>query len=175
MPSGESPLGSLDHSRGAARQAALHRPLLCRGAIPRIRSRIFSLDAALPFLDVGDQIGDIGVLQGGAERRHSRAALFNFCGDVFIGHGIAGHQLRMLKKFLQIRAGLRVLVVAHPTFIEINVFAAPRAAIGNHLVGVEPRRALVIVRVHDFGGAGRRLRLRRRRLRAAHIPHHEKG
>ena len=49
----------------------------------------------------------------------------------------------MLEQLLQIRAGLGVLVVAHPAFIEVNVFAAACAAVGDHLVGIQPRRALV--------------------------------
>jgi hypothetical protein len=167
--------GNFHHARGAARQSALYRPLLRGGAIPGIRPRIFPFDAALSFLDVRDQIGDVRVLQRAAERRHPRPAIPNFRGDIFDGHGIAGHQLRMLEELLQIRASLGVLVVAHPAFIKVNVFAAPRTAVGDHPVGVQPRRALKIVRVHYLGGAGRRRSTRRRRLGTASISLREKG
>jgi hypothetical protein len=47
------------------------------------------------------------------------------------------------------------LVVAHPTLIEINIFAARRPAIGQNLISIQAKGSLQIVRSRgDIRGAG---------------------
>ncbi len=73
----------------------------------------------------------------------------------------------MLIQILQIRTGLGIFVVAHPTFEEINVFATGRAAIGQQFVMIESGRALHIIRVHYLRRG--RQRLLGRRVRRSQI------
>jgi len=51
-----------------------------------------------------------------------------------------------------IRGRFGVLVVAHPTLIEVNVFTARRAAIAQNLIGIQAEGPLEIVRGDVRGG-----------------------
>ena len=111
------------------------------------------MPVAPPFrVKISPQIRNVGIGQAELECRHTRAAVFYFGGD-----GIVAQRGRTLIKIFQQRRGLGVLVVTHPTFVEIYGFAATRAAIGHNPIGIQPQRALEIVR-NDFviGGLGDR-------------------
>src|SRR4029077_323488 len=57
----------------------------------------------------------------------------------------ARHQVLALIEILQQGRTLGVLVVTHPTFKKVNVFATPRAAIGHDAISIQPKGALEIV------------------------------
>ena len=154
--------GDPHHSSGASREAALNRPFLRLGAIPGVRRWIFAFHAAFSRMKISAQIRYVRLGKTGAKCGHSGTTLFDFGRDVVVIDGITGRQVLTLKEVLQQGGAFGVLVVAHPTFIEVNVFAARRAAIGENLVGIQAEGPLEIVRGdvrrgRSLRGFGRRL------------------
>ena len=118
----------------------------CLIAIRRIARRLLAFEAAFVVPQIADQIFQILIAQNISVRRHAVAAILDLFRNVFVGGGFAGaHNAAALEEVLQrnrARPGFdRVLIMADPAFVIINLFSPQRAALGRRL------------EVIDFSGA----------------------
>ena len=81
-------------------------------------------------MEVRSQIRDVGVGQSGAIGGHAGTARLDLGRDPIIAQAF--------DNILQVGTALGVLVVAHPTFIEVDHFTASRTAVGNDGVVIQP-------------------------------------
>ena len=104
-------------------------------AIARIRWRLVSFEAAFVVFEIAHQIGEIGIPERVAIRRHKLATLPDLFDHSRIADGLSRAQFIAFEDVFQRGSGFRVLVVAVPALVIVDLFAAlrtfPRA--GFHL------------------------------------------
>ena len=92
-----------------------------------IARRLLTFKAAFVVPQIAQQISQILIAQNISIRRHPVAAILDLFRNVFVGGGFAGaHDAAALEKVLERNsAGSgfdRVLVVAYPAFVIVNLF-----------------------------------------------------
>ena len=139
----------MDRPTGAAQQRPARRIVGYTprrgGAIARVRRRFVSFKTALVAFEVAHEIGEIGIGERVAVRRHQLATLPDLLDYRRIAHGLTRAQSVALEDVLQRRSGFRVLIVAVPALVIVDLLAALRALEGACFHLVNFRRTLIRV------------------------------